>query len=597
MQVVGLKMTGRIEDAKNVALRIVGQGSSGENSSTGSGHFNNDGGYSQHSRAAYHSSSASLSHSRRGSTDDTGNSAATSMATLPWGTGSRGGNFQDTILNFLTLVDLDTSDLPGSAFPSPQVASAVSTKNRQGQTLLHLAVMLGFHRLVTHLIALGADLDSRDRNGYTALALSALCGRVACTRLLLDAGASDEIVTADGKSPAELAREKDHIDVELLLARTRPSELTSIDLAASVSASASEDSIDADNPSSDEEDDERLDDVPSITTHSNGSLSSMPAPYMVRGRRGAKALRRRGSIDSQQTEATLYAARPLDDGYHSDGSSVRHSLHQHHSEMPSSKDSPEESLDIRTVSEKDKNGSTTNHQVESWLRRTLSNTQQKFPFPQLPSVPTLSDMPTLAFPTTMAMAAGNLPSLPAQLHQYMPWSREDKGAAFQADKEDGDPNEQQPTWAHYTAVYPWLPFALAQWIKEMGPSMPPVFSPSGDKGVPGRKTKGKKTSRAAEAVPGTPPPSYENFSAQQQRPVASTSTVSPPTPTPTQPTVSRASVRRQLGYEPNQELTDREIAKFGHHAAKRRKIKQDRMLWMFWLPIFLLVSFIRLLLP
>ena len=40
-----------------------------------------------------------------------------------------------------------------------------------GQSMLHLGAILGFHRLLTHLIQRGIDVDPRDVNGYTALHL------------------------------------------------------------------------------------------------------------------------------------------------------------------------------------------------------------------------------------------------------------------------------------------------------------------------------------------------------------------------------------------------------------------------------------------
>ncbi|KAL7410576.1 hypothetical protein BDY24DRAFT_399505 [Mrakia frigida] len=361
LQVVGLKMTGRIEDAKNVALRIVGQTPPADNSSPQSNNGSNSSGYQQNSlsRDAYHSPSAS----RRGSVDDSASTSAAALASLPWGAGSRGGNFQDTIINFLGLVELDTSDVPGAASASSSSSSrllrAVSLKNKQGQTLLHLAVMLGFHRLVSHLIDLGADLDSRDKNGYTSLSLAALCGRVACSRLLLDAGASEEIVTADGKTPFDLAREKDQVDVESLLARRgelRRESGAVVDSGISL-GSSEEGSIDADNPSSDEEfDDDYELQLPRATSprisvedededaDESESEDVLPLKWSASTGTGGRSrsstyLRRRASIDSQRTEGTIYAAQVFGgdgDSYLSDGGSIRHYPAHHHPEIPQS---------------------------------------------------------------------------------------------------------------------------------------------------------------------------------------------------------------------------------------------------------------------
>ncbi|PWN52184.1 ankyrin, partial [Violaceomyces palustris] len=82
---------------------------------------------------------------------------------------------------------------------------------------LHLAVMLGFHRLVGHLLARGCPVNARDNNGGTALHFAALLGRVTIARLLLRFGARDDIPNAEGLLPVDLARQKEQIDVEMVL--------------------------------------------------------------------------------------------------------------------------------------------------------------------------------------------------------------------------------------------------------------------------------------------------------------------------------------------------------------------------------------------
>lgn len=541
LQVVGLKMTGRIEDAKNVALRIVGQTPPTDNNASQLNGGSSLNGYQQSSlsRSAYHSPADS----RRGSVDDSSvaSTSAAALASFPWGASSRGGNFQDTIINFLGLVEIDTSDVPGAA-PLSSSLGAISLKNRQGQTLLHLAVMLGFHRLVSHLITLGADLDSRDKNGYTSLALAALTGRVACSRLLLDAGASEEIVTADGKTPFDIAREKDQVDVESLLARRGALRRESgwiVDSGIPL-GSSEEGSIDADNPSSDgdfEEEYEHYTELqhsrvtsPRVVVEDEDadeeSEDVRPLAWSASTGPGGRArssayLRRRASIDSQRTEGTVYAAQVLGDGdsYLSDGGSIRHYPIHLHPEIPRSAlsssmdkekkivesevhllfsplfswlatetrpDSPPPLLQKLSLlpspaslgpffdNEKPASIPDPSTSVESWLRRTLSFPPQKFPFPHLPSV---SDIPSLAFPASMTPTFPSFPPLPHQLNfsqpqwpsQLNPWSSNEKPL----NEKDGE--NAQPTWAQFVAAYPYLPWALSQWIKENAPSMSPLF--------------------------------------------------------------------------------------------------------------------------
>jgi hypothetical protein len=79
--------------------------------------------------------------------------------------------------------------------------------------------VLGFNILVNFLIERGIDLDKRDKNGYTALHMAALRGRVAVTRLLLHAGADVELRTNTGETALEIARSRDQVDVAELYPR------------------------------------------------------------------------------------------------------------------------------------------------------------------------------------------------------------------------------------------------------------------------------------------------------------------------------------------------------------------------------------------
>ncbi|KJA27887.1 hypothetical protein HYPSUDRAFT_130659 [Hypholoma sublateritium FD-334 SS-4] len=174
LQVVGLKMTGKIEDAKNVAMRIVGNAGSDSSDSSG----NNTG-------MMQLSSSPLMRDLRpllfvRGEND----------------------NFESRIIDFLVVID---APMGTSAPHSIPTVAAISHPSPSGQTLLHLAVFLKFISLTKFLIKRGADLDARDRNGYTALHFAALSQSKECSAVLLEAGADPEIVNARGKTPEEIA--------------------------------------------------------------------------------------------------------------------------------------------------------------------------------------------------------------------------------------------------------------------------------------------------------------------------------------------------------------------------------------------------------
>lgn len=177
LQVVGLKMTGKIEDAKNIALRIVGSTGT-EDSPPGS----------------------------NSTADDVMQVASSSLPSfhdirplLFLRLGER-PDYEAGVMKFLSLVDVSVDKHSGMP---PAVAVSHSTSS--GQTLLHLAVFLKFASLTEFLIAHGIDLDARDRNGYTALHFAVLVQSKECARLLAAAGADLEIVNVLGKTPQDIA--------------------------------------------------------------------------------------------------------------------------------------------------------------------------------------------------------------------------------------------------------------------------------------------------------------------------------------------------------------------------------------------------------
>lgn len=214
LQVVGLQMTGQMQSARDVAMRVVGSGGAGSN-----GPSPNNG---------------------RNSTSST--PSGQSRASLPPGTDAISGlfatgrgssqSFQNSVLSFLSLLDVDLSNESTLPEGAPRL-DALRLANSQGHTLLHLAVILGFHKLVEALLARkhAAPVNARDKNGYTALHFAALHGRLTVARTLLSRGARDDLINVEGKIPLTLAKEKDQVDVEMLLAENA-SEKVRIQMAA-----------------------------------------------------------------------------------------------------------------------------------------------------------------------------------------------------------------------------------------------------------------------------------------------------------------------------------------------------------------------------
>lgn len=150
LQVVGLKMTGKVEDAREIAMRIV-QGRSTPSSQTTSGQQQNEAGIEHH--------------------------------------------ILQVLQMMTTFHQVDSID--------------ISITNAQGHTLLHFAAMLGFVQLARTLIDLGCNPNVMDNNGYTALHYAAWYQHIDLVDVLLEKGLADpEITNRWNKKPIEMTENK-----------------------------------------------------------------------------------------------------------------------------------------------------------------------------------------------------------------------------------------------------------------------------------------------------------------------------------------------------------------------------------------------------
>lgn len=153
LQVVGLKMNGKLEDARNIAMRIVG---------TNQGH--------------------SVQSSAAVSPED----ANTSFAT---------DNHEQVILGCISLADLKQGMVPNWQL-----------RNTEGQTLMHLASIMGYSKVVSSLLGKGARVDIQDLNGMTALHFAALHGHEQVAAKLLKHHADPYQQCILGKNAVQLLR-------------------------------------------------------------------------------------------------------------------------------------------------------------------------------------------------------------------------------------------------------------------------------------------------------------------------------------------------------------------------------------------------------
>lgn len=85
----------------------------------------------------------------------------------------------------------------------------------EGKTPLHVACEIKFENLqiIEILAKNGADIDARDGDGYTALQLAAIRGKMQIVKKLVELDADVNLTTMDGKDAADLAQLNEETDI------------------------------------------------------------------------------------------------------------------------------------------------------------------------------------------------------------------------------------------------------------------------------------------------------------------------------------------------------------------------------------------------
>ena len=163
LQLVGMRMSGQLQDARNVAMSIIGPALDPTQTPIDTGLLLNQ------------------------------------VQTETTGSPSSAPDFQRLVINLLRTALHKSSrgvvSLPG-----------ISTPNATGQTLLHLAATSGYEDLTRELIGWGSDVDRRDANGWTALHFATAFEHVAVMKLLGGSGAADLfVVDGWGRTALDIA--------------------------------------------------------------------------------------------------------------------------------------------------------------------------------------------------------------------------------------------------------------------------------------------------------------------------------------------------------------------------------------------------------
>ncbi|CAG8582667.1 6864_t:CDS:10, partial [Acaulospora morrowiae] len=173
LQVVGMKMTGKIEDARNIAMRIVG--GADDSSNSGGGNAN-------------------------------GNMNGINLSSYARQISTSSNNLEEHIIATISLMDAIETEF-----------NSLSLQNRQQHTMLHIAAMLGYKKLCEILIERGIEIDVQDKYGFTALHYAAWTGEIEIVRCLLYAGSNDAIRNFNDQSASDLAMSRNYDEVSALI--------------------------------------------------------------------------------------------------------------------------------------------------------------------------------------------------------------------------------------------------------------------------------------------------------------------------------------------------------------------------------------------
>lgn len=191
LQVVGLKTLGRVEDARQIAMRIV-QGDSGDHKDSGNTTTSGMNSF----RIEY----------RQNLTAKAAMAVYENAKTL-----CIGRLEEQVIAALVAAMRMET-----------RYNGELSLTNRNQHSLLHLATLCGYDRLVRVLVNLGCDVDQSDHNGFTALHFASWTGKVDIVEALI-AKANLQARNIMGKTAEKMALEAGHLQV-LELLRKAPSK-------------------------------------------------------------------------------------------------------------------------------------------------------------------------------------------------------------------------------------------------------------------------------------------------------------------------------------------------------------------------------------
>ncbi|KAF0405052.1 Mga2p [Gigaspora margarita] len=525
LQVVGMKMTGKLEDARNIAMRIVGGTDNNQNSVNNS---NGDMNGMQHHLSSF---------------------------------ARQADNFEEHVIATLALMD---------AFETEY--DSISLQNRQQHTMLHMASMLGYKRLCAYLIEKDINVDMQDKYGFTALHYSAWTGREDIVRMLLTAGSDDIIRNSNEKTASDLAASRTFHNIVSLIASYRVD--SGVSLSPTSSEEFSSENSDYDSWYNSEDDELNLDDdrnqnpVESDYGMSNVNISrqrvienvtpniSWVDAETASGLLNNKLKKDDGIIDAEVVdEEKKTNKQPLSEIATdlATASTIWLQRTFAHMHMPNIGKPPQINIHLPNIK-------MPNLQMPNLQMPNLQNfsspkfstmtfgTNLSIPRPSMPSMPSLSNiefptLPTVTFPTMI---------MPTGLANLVKDEKNMSSGAEMCDMKLED--IPQSYWDHYKKTL------FGQGEPQQQPEQLPKDIPrdATGSGYPW------PFNGSQPIVPMYPHKPEETLSSRSAN-------------------LSHAS--RRVGYD-IQDLNEYQLSRVEQHTEKFRRLKQDKMLYLFWVPIF-----------
>jgi len=199
LQVVGLRMTGKIDDARNIAMKIVSISDSTEDYSK------------QDMGAEGRTKTCGIGLTKD---DPILKSSMNVLQRYIMDLNIQNKPYNNGVLEINSLENEVIQCLASIISPDePFEEEEINLATAAGQTLLHFAVLLNMTSLIKWLLALDINIDNADINGNTALHLAVLMLNPLVVKILVSHDADLYCENCNGKTPLDMAYELDNEDI------------------------------------------------------------------------------------------------------------------------------------------------------------------------------------------------------------------------------------------------------------------------------------------------------------------------------------------------------------------------------------------------